>query len=73
MGEDDSFDIGVGFEAVHEASAGVVDHYDGVGALVGNIIHKCIREVVVSSKSVKSFLSPGVDKYETGIGVVVNS
>ena len=70
--EDDGFDVWVGFKTVDEADTCVVDHYDGVGALVGDIVYEGIREVVVNSWPIEVFLCPGVNEDEACIGIVVN-
>jgi hypothetical protein len=71
VGEDDGFDVRVGFEAVDEADAGVVDYDNGVCALVGDVVDEGVGEIVVGSGSVPAFLGPGVDEDEAGVAFIV--
>lgn len=67
MGEDDGCDVGVVRELVNETYAGVVEHNDSIGTLIGHVVDQAVCVVVTNRRSVVSFSGPNIAKDKTGV------
>lgn len=54
-------------ELVDEADSRVVEHHDGVGALVGDVVDQAVGIVVADGRAVVSFRGPDVAEDEAGV------
>lgn len=72
MGKDDGRDVGVVCELVYKTNAGVVEHNDGVGTLISDVVDQAVGVVIADRRPVIAFRGPDVAEYDTGVACGVD-